>query len=190
MKVDYAPVYLLRSYIWGLLKANTDMKESDYGTPGLVPIVPVAEAPELEQFSKPYIVYGYANDPTSTNENYRQRGSMSMAIYSTNFHQITNLLTILSTVFNEEDKAAKTVNEYTSTIPQFVGLRFSTISVGFLEGPSPEETEGGRESGLINIRYEYYVDYQVKVFKPAGASVMNADGTISNLSEGWYDKTL
>lgn len=160
MNKKVAPVYLLRSYIWELLQNNTDMDLTDYN--GLVPIVPVSEERELTAFNKPYLVYGYAMDPTESERSFCQRGSMSMAIYSTNFQEITGILTILSTAFNREDEAARDVNEYTTSISQFVGIRFATIAVGFLDGPSPEETEGGRESGLINIRFEYYVDYDVK----------------------------
>ena len=158
MRVDYLPAFLLRKYIWDLLKENLGMSEQDYG--GLVPIVPSNEEPELTQYSKPYIVYGYANFPTASGEHYRRRGSMSMAIRSNDFHQISNILNVLETAFEREDDAARDVNEYTS-LANIIGLRFGTISVGFLEGPAPEETEGGRQDGIINIRYEYYVDYDV-----------------------------
>lgn len=162
VNIQYDPVYLIRSYIWALLKANFGYKESDYG--GLIPIVPVSESPELEQYNKPYIVYGYTHDGTETEQHYCKRGSMSMAIYSTNFGEIAKILNLLVEVFDQEDDAARTVNEYTSTIDAFKGIRFGTFSIGFLEGPSPEETEGGRESGLINIRYEYFADYGFKIF--------------------------
>jgi hypothetical protein len=33
--------------------------------------------------------------------------------------------------------------------------------VSYVEGGAPEETEGGRQSAAINIRYEYFVDYDI-----------------------------
>lgn len=138
------------------------MKESDYGN--LIPIVPVSEEPELTQYDKPYIVYGFAGDPTQTG-NYRQRGTLTLVVRSTNFQEITTILNILNHTFNRQDEAARDINEYTETVAQFVGIRFGTTSVAFVEGPEPEEREGGRESGLISIRFDYFVNYSVKTNK-------------------------
>lgn len=160
MDANFSPIYLLAHYVWQLLKTNTAMTETDYG--GLVPVVPVSQVPELEQFNKPFLVYGYALIPTEFERDFCQRGSMSFAIYGTNFRDITKIVNILFTAFNREDRAAADVNEYTSTIPSFVGIRFGTIYIGFSEGPSPEETEGGRQSAIINVRFEYYVNYDVE----------------------------
>lgn len=158
--------YLLRSYIWKILKKNTDMDELDYtddpvnNPGGLVPIVPLAEAPEINQFDKPYIVYGYSESPP--NDLWvKRRGNMALVVYSTNFRELTQIVNTIAYTFDRADEAARDVNEYTSTIPAFVGLRFGTIQVSFVEGGSPEETEGGRQSAAVNIRYEYYVDYDI-----------------------------
>lgn len=160
MDIKYDPVYLLRAYIWQLLKHNTDMDESDYD--GLTPIVPVSDEPKLQETGKPYLIYGYVIQPTERGMNFCRHGSMTLGIYATDFSKLTQILRILHTAFDREDEAARDVNEFTSTIPQFIGLRFGTISVGFGEGPQPEETEGGREYALINLQFEYYVDYDVK----------------------------
>lgn len=161
MNPRVSPAYLLRSYAWWLLKNNTSMKESDYGDEGgLIPIVPLAEEPEITLYDKPYLVYGYALD--STGDLYaRQRGSMSFAVYAKTFGEITTILNILSEGFGRQDESAKDINDYTSTIPGYIGIRFGTVEVGFVEGGTPEETEGGRQSGVFNMRFEYYVDYNV-----------------------------
>jgi hypothetical protein len=142
------------------------MTEKDYtidptNDDGLVPIVPLAEAPEISQFDKPYIVYGYSETPNSDLW-VKRRGNMAFVIYSTNFRELAHLTNIITFAFDRSDESARDVNNYTSTIPAFVGLRFGTIEVTYVEGGSPEETEGGRQSAAINIRYEYYVDYDVK----------------------------
>lgn len=174
MDTVVSPAYLLRSYTWALLKANDPVTwdSSKYG--GLIPIVPVAEEPELEEFSGPHIVYGYALDTTGS-LHARKSGSVTFAVYDQNFRRLTNTLNVLQAAFERQDEAARDVNEYTSWVTRednfdidgnpvkpFVGLRFGYISIGFIEGGTPEDSEGGRQSALVNIRFEYYVDYDVK----------------------------
>lgn len=159
MNPKLSPVYLLRSYAWAVLKANTQMDETDYN--GLVPITPLAEEQELSQYNKAHLVYGYALSATG-DLHARREGSMSFAVYSTNFGEITTILDVLAIAFGRQDESATDVNNYTSKTQQFIGIRFGTISIGFVEGGTPEGTEGGRQSGIINIRFEYYVDYNIQ----------------------------
>jgi hypothetical protein len=161
MDPTVSAAYLLRSYTWQLLKNNmSDVWDEDkYG--GLTPIVPLSEEPELDEFSGPHIVYGFADDATGS-LHARNSGSMTFAIYDDNFRRLGKTMNILKTAFERQDEAAADVNIYTSTIPQFIGIRFGTIDIGFTEGGTPEELEGGRQTALINLRYEYYVDYDVK----------------------------
>ncbi len=171
MDVTVSPAYLLRSYAWAVLQANdpTVWDESKYG--GLIPIVPVAEEPELEEFSGPHIVYGYALNTTGS-LHARKSGSMTFAIYDQNFRRLTKTLNILQTAFERQDESATDINRYTSKVGEdmdtddnprrpFLGLRFGYVALGFVEGGTPEETEGGRQSALLNVRFEYYVDYNV-----------------------------
>jgi hypothetical protein len=164
----YIAPYMLRSYIWDVLKANTSLTEADYSlthdaSKGLIPIVPLAEEPEISQFDKPYIVYGYSESPTADVYAMR-RGNMAFIIYSTNFREISQIANIITTTFDRADDAAKDVNAYTTAVPDYRGLRFGYVQVSFVEGGSPEEapsSEGGRQSAAVNIRYEYYVDYDI-----------------------------
>lgn len=158
MKSEVIPPFLLIDYIWAVLKKNTDMKESDYE--GLVPIVPLSEAPELTQYAKPFIVYGYAESP-SHDLWVRRSGNMAFVIYADNFHQLSKITNVISNAFDRADESARDVNVYTSTVPGFIGLRFGAIQLSYVEGGSPEETEGGRVSSAVNIRYEYFVDYDI-----------------------------
>jgi len=57
--------HVLNGYVWAVLKANTTMIESNYG--GLRPIIPASQEPEFTQYNKPFLVYGFAEDPTSDN---------------------------------------------------------------------------------------------------------------------------
>lgn len=156
-----SPVYLLRSYAWAVLKANMPevWNEELYG--GLTPIVPLSEEPELEEFTGPHIVYGYALDTTGTLYA-RKTGSMTFAIYDTNFRRLTETMNVLQAAFERQDETARDVNKYTTAQgAKYIGIRFGYIFVGFAEGGSPEETEGAEQSAIINVRFEYYVDYDV-----------------------------
>lgn len=160
MDSKISPVYLLRSYAWAVLKANDSELWNEQNYDGLVPIVPLNEEPEIVEFGRPYLVYGYAID--STGSLYaRKSGSLTFAIYDTNFRRLTDTLNILQTAFERQDESATDINNYTSLIPGFVGINFGYTSVSFAEGGSPEESEGGNQSALINIAFEYYTDYDV-----------------------------
>lgn len=155
------PAYLLRAFIWEALKNNTDMDESDYG--GLVPIVPVAEEPELTEYTKPYIVYGYALE-NSGDRPFAGRGSLTMAVYETNFKQLTDIMDVFYATF-EREEITQEVNHWTSSKPAFLGMRFGFIRMNFLEGGTPEDTEGGRQSALVSLSFEYYADYNIKTYR-------------------------
>lgn len=164
-----SPVYLLRSYIWEVLKANDadTWDESSYG--GMVPIVPLAEEPELQEFTGPHIVYGYAVSGTNTLFAI-ESGSMTLVIYDDNFRRLTKTMNTLQVALGRLDETARDVNRYTSSVGSenpleaahpFGGIRFTYIGLGFSEGGSPESTEGGRQSGLLNIRFDFLSDYDV-----------------------------
>jgi len=160
MDTKITPSALVRAYVWQVLQTNLGWKTSDYGN--LVPIIPVSEEPEITQYNKPYIIYGYAEAPTYDNQHYTNRGSMTFLVYSTNISDINSVMNVLSTALGREDDSATDLNNFTSKTDMFKGMRFGTVSLGFGEGAAPEETEGGRQSGLLNVRFTYWVDYDVK----------------------------
>ena len=51
------------------------------------------------------------------------------------------------------------VDELAAFIVQTPYLNAESIR---LDGGTPEETEGGRQSAIITIRYEYYVNYDIQ----------------------------
>jgi hypothetical protein len=151
------PAYVLIDYVWQVLKDNTDMDEGDYA--GLVPIVALSEEPEIKEFDKPYIVYGFAENTTT--DGYANNGNMSLVVYSANLRRLANVTNIIARALDREDETARDINRYSSQFEHFIGLRFGDVSVSFVEGGSPEETEGGRISSSVNIRYQYFVDYDI-----------------------------
>jgi hypothetical protein len=171
------PDLLLRQYAWALLKYNDTFvsnsspqrretwDELNYG--GLVPIVPLADEPELSDFSGPHIVYGYTGDTTGDHW-MESSGTMTFAIYDDNFRRLGRTLNVLQAAFERADDAARDVNSFCSSLTldngatyPFRGLRFGCIEIGFIEGGTPENQEGGRQSALLNIRFDYFHEWNV-----------------------------
>lgn len=168
MKAEVQPAHVLIDYLWDLLSTNDPETWDKTKYDGLVPIVALNEEPELSEFSGPHIVYGYADDGTGT-LHARKTGSMTLAIYDNNNRRLGRTMRIITTAFERQDEAARDVNDYSSGIQfggvkPYIGLTFAYISIGFAESGAPEEgedTEGGNQAALINLRYEYHVDYDV-----------------------------
>lgn len=158
MKVEVSPAFLLRAYAWAVLTANdpTTWNTDNYG--GLTPIVPLAEEPELTQYDGPHIVYGYSLNPIR-DLHARRGGSMAFVVYDQNFRRLTQTLTTLAEAFGRYDESARDINRFTAKNPAFIGMTFGYVSLAMFDGGSPEQTEGGRQSGIVNIRFEYHVDY-------------------------------
>jgi len=152
------PTYLINRYVWELIKKNTTLTETDYG--GRVPIVPANMEPDFVGFNKPFIVYGYSED-TTPDLYARRSGSLSYAVWSTSVGEINSILNTIRAALERHDESAREVNVITTALGVNPGIRFGDIYIGYLEGPSPEETEGGRQAGIITIRYQYFADYSV-----------------------------
>lgn len=157
------PTYLLNKYVWALLKNNTSMTESDYGD--RTPIVPSNMEPEFTEFNKPFLVYGYSEDTTP--DLYAMRsGSLSYAVWSTSVGEVNNILNVIRAGMERRDESAREVTKWTEANGGNTagsGIRFDDIYIGYLEGPTPEETEGGRQAGIITLRYQYTADYIVSL---------------------------
>jgi hypothetical protein len=160
-----SPIYILRHYTWAFLKANVPgWTEADYD--GEIPIIAVSEEPEMTQYSKPLIIYGYALSP-SNNLYQEKEGSMTFVIRSQNNNSINEIMNLLVAAFERRDDAAASVNRFSTKITPFIGIRFGTISVGWGEGATPETEEGGRMSGMLNIRFSYFAEYNLNYEPPA-----------------------
>jgi len=159
----FTPAIMLRDYAWQVLKLNMPdvWNESEYG--GMVPVVAAAEEPDLSQYTGPIIIYGYALSGTGLISDLNN-GSITFAIYDTDNRRLNKTLMILKAAFERHDESARYVNNHTTAkAGSWIGLRFTNINIGFVEGGSPETTEAGRQSGLINIRFSYVADYNVQL---------------------------
>ena len=158
------PVNVLNKYVWELLKINLGLTETDYADADVsarVPITPSGQDAAFVAIDKPFLVYGYSEDGTP--DLYaRYTGSLSYAVWSTSVAEINSILNVIRTAMERRDESAGAVNRWSSKPGSTnIGIRFGDISIGYLEGPSPEESDGGRQAGIITLRYQYFVDYDV-----------------------------
>lgn len=156
--------YIIRAYVWEALKRNTDMSENQYRVDsgqGLVPIVPLGEEPEIKQFGKPYLVYGFS-ETQDANNSARTIGNIVFMVYANNFQKMTQVANIVGRAFEEDDSATR-VNAFSSTFSGFIGIRFGDISLVSIDGGTPEDEEGGNMSAMVTLRYEHYTDYNLNL---------------------------
>lgn len=151
----------LMSYIWKLLRVNLGWKQSDYN---MVPVVPVAQQPEVMMSGKPFLVYGSATAPPR--HLYALRGeSVSVIIYSTDVDEVTTVSRLLTDTFERQDEAASDVNSWLdkeqalqlAADPTWVrrNISFGTISSALVQNAVPSEQEGGYYSALLILECKY-----------------------------------
>jgi hypothetical protein len=156
MEENIIAPYLLRAYAWQIMKANLGMSETDYE--GKAPLVPLGEREEIKKYGKPYIVYAYT-EQSPNRISAKSVGNMAFVIQADEFSKLVNISNVLARAFERADQSATDLNEFSSTISGFIGLRFGTIELAFVDVSEPEESEGGEMTGVVNIRYEYYANY-------------------------------
>lgn len=148
---------VLNLYLWEVLKKNTSMVTADYG--GKIPIIPGGQDPDMNQYNKPYIVYGFSEDPAGPNGAVRG-GTLVYAIYSSSISDINRIMNIVYTALAEDDTARR-INKWSSLNPALVGLTFTNAYIAFGEGASPADQEGGREVATLTMRYNFKSYYSI-----------------------------
>ena len=155
-------VNVLNLYLWEALKANLGMLETDYGTPGKIPIIPAGQEPDFTNIDKPFLVYGFSEDYGSEHGALRS-GTLTYAIYSSSVASINSILNVLTTVLAEDDTARR-ANGWSSRNSALIGVTFTNIRIIFGEGAAPADQEGGREMGTLTIGYDFKTYYAVKKY--------------------------
>ena len=122
MTVDYKidAMFELRKFLWAQLKLNNMFNQNDYYSDNLgteiVPIVPVQQLPEMDQFlnGKKHIVYDKIG--LSYEENWLICcEKVLFTIYSTDITEIYEIRNLMTDLFRRMDESAKDVNSSKST---------------------------------------------------------------------------
>lgn len=162
------PVYIINRYVYDLLRVNlpasAGWNRTNYG--GMTPIVLSHQEPKIMAYNRPFIVYGYASDATSSDP--VRSGSLAYTIWSTDTRLIGDMITIISEGLGRDDASARDVNNYSTNIPEFVGCRFLNINTPITEGVTPPAAEGGNQSGFVAIRFRCTADYSVNTAPTVG----------------------
>ena len=161
-----APVYVLIDYAYeALAKDNPDWNRSNYEN--LIPIVPLNEEPELTEFSGPRAIYEYTMSQRGTTP-YRGQGSVSFAVHDSNFRRLTRSLNVLDNYLGRMDESARDVNAFVDWLKTErnvdFDVSFGNIRLSFIESGTPETEEGGPMIGLINVTFDYFVEYPDPTF--------------------------
>lgn len=155
-------MFEIRKFLWNRLTWLGIFDETDYYSDNLgealVPIVPVQQQPEMNQFlsGKKHIVYdkigmSYENNWMICCE------QILLTIYSTELIDIVEIRNFLTDEFRRMDESARDVNKWTGLSDKF---KFHSIHIADISSTAPsEEIQGFYASDVIlEVKYSRIVD--------------------------------
>lgn len=166
MATDYtlSGVHPIRRVLWALLKQELGWQESDYSLKdgsvrGLIPIITPQQQPELNATGKPYIVYNYAQQPSSV-QYWMKEEQATFIVYGITEEQVRRVLNLADQYFSMYDVSADYLNWWIQDhgTAAHKKLHFKWIRVASTIGAGPSEEEAGRQDGVFSLRYTYTDD--------------------------------
>jgi hypothetical protein len=159
MTVDYKADAMLevRKYLWESLATIGIFDEDDYysdniGT-AIVPIIPVQQQPELNQFlsGKKHIVYDKVG--MSYEENWVICCEQILfTIYSTDVSEIAEIRNFMTDLFRRIDESARDINRWANLSDNF---KFHTIFISDISATTPSEELQGFLSADVILEIKY-----------------------------------
>ena len=164
MTVDYkADIMLdLRKYLWSQLKSNNIFTATDYYSDNvgeeIIPIIPVQQSPELNQFlsGKKHIVYDKIG--LSYEDNWAiSCEQILFTIYSTDVSEINEIRNLMADLFRRMDDSARDATLYSGISSKF---KFFSILIADISPTSPSEELAGFLSAdvIIEVKYARHLD--------------------------------
>jgi hypothetical protein len=147
----------IRKYLWDQILTIGILDESDYYSDNvgeaIVPIIPVQQSPELNQFlsGKSHIVYDKIG--MSYEDNWAICCEQVLfTIYSTDVSEINQIRNFMTDLFRRMDESARDLNLWDSISDKF---KFYSIFISEISPTSPsEELQGFLSSDVIlEIKY-------------------------------------
>lgn len=152
----------LRKFLWNELVNRGIFDEEDYWSDNLnenlIPIIPVQQSPEMNQFlsGKKHIVYDKIG--TSYEDNWMICCEQILfTIYSTEFSEINEIRNFMTDQFRRMDESARDINYWSGLSDKF---KFHSVIVADISptGPS-EELQGFLTTDVIlEIKYSRILD--------------------------------
>ena len=154
----------LRKYLWDQLASRSIFDENDYWSDNLneniVPIIPVQQAPEMNQFlsGKKHIVYDKIG--MSYEDNWLICCEQIMlTLYSTSVSDIIEMRNYLTDEFRRMDESARDINKWSDLSDKF---KFHTIWIADISPIAPSEELQGFFAAevILEIKYSRITDNQ------------------------------
>ncbi len=152
----------LRKYLWKELYTRDIFDENDYWSDNLneniIPIIPVQQAPELNQFlsGKKHIVYDKIG--MSYEDNWLICCEQILfTVYSTSVADINEIRNYMTDEFRRMDSSAQDINKWTDLSNKF---KFHSVYIADISPTAPsEELQGFFSSEIIlEIKYSRITD--------------------------------
>lgn len=154
----------LRKYLWDQLSSREIFDENDYWSDNLneniVPIIPVQQSAEMNQFlsGKKHIVYDKIG--MSYEDNWLICCEQVMfTIYATSVSDILEIRNYMTDEFRRMDESAKDINKWTNLSNKF---KFHTIWIADISPTAPSEELQGFFAAevVLEIKYSRITDGQ------------------------------
>jgi len=155
-------MFEIRKFLWSRLTALNIFNEDDYYSDNLnetlVPIVPVQQQPEMNQFlsGKKHIVYdkigmSYENNWMICCE------QILLTLYSPDLLDIVEIRNFLTDEFRRMDESAKDVNKWTGLSNKF---KFQNIHIADISSTAPTEKIQGFYAAdvILEVKYSRITD--------------------------------
>ena len=152
----------LRKYLWSQLKSNNIFTATDYYSDNIgqeiVPIIPVQQSPEMNQFlsGKKHIVYDKIG--LSYEDNWAICCEQILfTIYSTDVSEINEIRNLMTDLFRRMDDSARDTTIYSGSSSKF---KFYSIFVADISPTSPSEELAGFLSAdvILEVKYARHLD--------------------------------
>ena len=147
----------LRKFLWDHLKSNNIFKETDYYSDNIgqeiIPIIPVQQSPEMNQFlsGKKHIVYDKIG--LSYEDNWAICCEQILfTIYSTDVSEINEIRNLMTDLFRRMDDSARDATLYAGASSKF---KFYSIFVADISPTSPSEEMAGFLSADVILEVKY-----------------------------------
>jgi hypothetical protein len=147
----------LRKYLWNQLTSNSIFTATDYYSDNIgqeiVPIIPVQQSPEMNQFlsGKKHIVYDKIG--LSYEDNWAICCEQILfTIYSTDVSEINEIRNLMTDLFRRMDDSARDANAYSGISSKF---KFFSIFVADISPTAPSEELSGFLSSDVVLEVKY-----------------------------------
>ena len=152
----------LRKYLWDQMTTIGIFDDREYYSDNLdstiIPIIPVQQSPELNQFlsGKKHIVYDKVSMSYDTLWMICTE-QILFTIYSTDISEINEIRNFMVDLFRRMDEAARDVNRWNGVSEQF---KFHSIYISDLSATTPSEELLGFLSSdvVLEVKYSRVID--------------------------------